>query len=378
MKTILAILLLATLPAYVYAQDFATRMSEAYHDTDNNFDLDCYYTQNKTWKLITPLGPTIKGSNILSRTFDVDNGVRRVRLDFSVKLSEGNTVFEALFDQRHLSSGKVKVRDILLPFIADRSFQEEFETNRVMCSVNFAYAAPFPMGDGNYHINVHPHTLYDWQNRLKEPVEKYLNDYSFMSIVLLETGNVRGNLVSITDFFAGIPPRLPEANYPSTLESVPYTVPLIVSPAGNSRYDIKAESEINVTLTGGNHNYCIWNTARHIIEGLMNSRSQAVVNFRYDMSAIVAQVRGVEGMSLNFPRRSVSRSNLLKDLLADKSLQASYHANYLSYFSGYLAREYAGMYKTYTLDYQAEGFSKVVTIQGTGKRDLKVTFRYFQ
>ncbi len=377
MKTLIIILLLATLPTYVWAQDFSTRISEAYHQADRNFDLDCYYNQNKSWKLITPTSSTLKGNNTLSRSFDVDNGARTVRMDFSVKLAAGIPMFEAVFDSRHISSGRVKVRDILLPYIVDRGFQDEFETNRVICSVNFAYAEPFPMGDGNYHINVHPHTLYDWQNKLKLPVENYLNDYSFMSLILLETGNVRGNLVSIPDFFAGIPPRLPETNLPSTLENVPLSVPLIVSPAGNSRYDIKAETEINVTLTGGNHNYCIWNTTRHVIEGLMNSRSEAVVNFRYDMNATVAQVRGVEGMSLNFSRGSVGRSNLLKDLLSDKTIQGSYHANYLSYFSGYIAREYAGMYKSYTLDYQAPGFSKVITIPGNGKRDLKVTFRYF-
>ncbi len=377
MKTLLISLFIATLPAYVRAQDFSSRMTEAYQETDRNFDLDCYYSQNKTWKLITPTSPTKKVTNSLSRTFDVDNGSRIVRLDFSVKLDAGVPKFEAVFDNRYVSAGKVKVRDILLPYLTDRGFQDEFETNRVMCSINFAYALPFPMGDGNYHINVHPHNTYDWQNRLKVPVENYLNDYSYMSLILLETGNVRGNLVSLTDFFAGIAPSLPETILPGNLVEVPLSVPLIVSPAGNSRYDIKAESEIIITLTGGNHNYCIWNTTRHVIEGLMNSRSEAVVNFRYDMSAIVAQVRGVEGMGINFPRRSVARSNLLKDLLSDPSLQDEYHENYLAYFSGYLAREYSGMYKSYTLDYKAEGFSKVLTIPGNGKRDLKVTFRYF-
>jgi hypothetical protein len=184
-------------------------------------------------------------------------------------------------------------------------------------------------------------------------------------------------MVSISDFFAGKEPKLPETNLPSTLENVPLSIPMIVSPAGNSRYDIKAEKEINVIYTGGNHNYCIWNSARHILENLLNSRSNAKVNFRYDMSAIVAQVRGVERTGINFPRASVKKSNLLKDLLADKSVQATYHKNYMYYFADWLADEYQGMFRTYTVDYEAEGFKKTVTFKGQGTRDLYITFRYF-
>jgi hypothetical protein len=246
-----------------------------------------------------------------------------------------------------------------------------------MCSVNFAYALPFVLEDGNYHINVHPHTIYDWQNRLKEPIEKYLSDETYKSIILLEADNVRGNKVNIPNFFAGKEPGLTLPNYPSSLVNVPYETPLIVSPAGNSRYDIRAENEINITFTGGNHNYCIWNSARHILENLLNSRSSATVNFRYDMSAIVAQVRGVERTGINFPRSSVARSNLLRDLLSDKAVQVTYHKNYLHYFSTWLADEYIGMYRTYTVDYEGPGFKEVRTYNGHGTRDLKVTFRYF-
>jgi hypothetical protein len=369
------ILALSSFPSW--AEDFITRMAETYRETDRNYDLDCYFSYNKEWKLITTRSMTVKGPNTLSRSFDVDNGNKKVTLDFTLRMKDGKILYEALFDGRILASGKLARRDFYLPTLADRNFQNEFETNKIMCSVNFAYALPVPLEDGNYHINVHPHKIYDFQNRLKDPVEKYLNDDSYISMILLEAGNVRGNSVNIFDFFAGKDPGLVMPVYPSTLVNVPLSVPLIVSPAGNSRYEILAEREINVTFSGGNHNYCIWNSARHILENLLNSHSSAVVNFRYDMSAIVAQVRGVEGMRLNFPRRNVAKSNLLRDLLSDKTLQNGYHASYLYYFADYLANEYIGMYRTYTVDYEADGFKKTVTFQGKGTRDLKITFRYF-
>jgi hypothetical protein len=352
-------------------------MVETYRDTDRNYDLDCYYSYNKTYQLVTPVNETVKAPDSLSRTFELDNGKRTISLDFKVKLSQGRVTYEAVFNRQATASGKLKLRDFYLPQLADKNLQTEFETNKIMCSVNFAYALPFVLEDGNYHINVHPHTIYDWQNRLKEPIEKYLSDETYKSIILLEADNVRGNKVNIPNFFAGKEPGLTVPNYPSSLVNVPYETPLIVSPAGNSRYDIRAENEINITFTGGNHNYCIWNSARHVLENLLNSRSSATVNFRYDMSAIVAQVRGVERTGINFPRSSVARSNLLRDLLSDKAVQVTYHKNYLHYFSTWLADEYIGMYRTYTVDYEGPGFKEVRTYNGHGTRDLKVTFRYF-
>lgn len=377
MKTTFVLSFILLLVSSAWAQDFATRMAQTYRDTDKNYDIDCYYSYNKTWKLITPKSDTVKGNSTLTRSFEVDSGDYTVNMDFRLSIQNGKVIYEALFEGKYLSTAPLKTRDFYLAPVSDANFSKEFELNKLMCSVNFAYALPYNLDDGDYHINVHPHTVYDWQNKLKEPIEKYLNDNKFQSLLLLEAGNVRGNSVNILDFFAGKEPNLVMPNYPSTLVNVPMATPIIVSPAGNSRYVITAEREINVTFTGGNHNYCIWNVARHISENLLNSKSSAVVNFKYDMSAIVAQQRGVERTGINFPRGSVNRSNLLKDLLADTSIQKTYHTNYLFYFSKWLADEYIGMYKTYTVDYEGPGFKEVRTYKGNGTRDLKITFRYF-
>ncbi|MBA2405375.1 MAG: hypothetical protein H0V66_11435, partial [Bdellovibrionales bacterium] len=165
--------------------------------------------------------------------------------------------------------------------------------------------------------------------------------------------------------------------YPSDLANVPLDVPLVVSPTGNNRFNIVANSEINITYSGGNHNYCIWNSTRQVISAFLNSKSEARIIFHYDMQAIIAQESGMEGLNLSFPRPSINRSNLLKDLLATAPVQAIYHASYLSYFRNFMAKQYSGMYRTFKLNYKTEGYSETITVQGKGLRDVEVDFTYF-
>lgn len=259
----------------------------------------------------------------------------------------------------------------------DVAFSNEFETSKIYCSVNFAYAAPHIINDGDYHINIHPHRNYDWQSLLKVPVEDYLNNANYKSFILLEAGNYRGNLVNITDFLTGVNYKLPQNDFGGTeLENVPLEVPFIVSPAGRNHYTMKARSQLNVTFTGGNHNYCIWNNTRFVMESLMRSKSEAKLNLYYDTKAIVAQIKGMERVGINFPKNDIKQSNLLINLLQNENTRGSYHRNYHYYFKTFFFKEFLGMFKTVKLTYQAHGFEREDIIQGTGSRDLEINFIY--
>ncbi len=281
-----------------------------------------------------------------------------------------------MLDETYVIKGALKKRDFSLAPVSNRAFDEEFETSKITCHVNFAYAAPVKLTDGNYHFNVHPHTIYDNQSRLKAPVEAYLNDPSFKSYIFLETGNFRGNLVNLHNFFANLAPQLPESNLSSDLVQVPLETQLVVSPSGNNRFVIDADKEVRITYTGGNHNYCIWNSTRNVLMALLNSKSEAKVVFTYDTQAIVAQQSGMEGLALDFPRGAVSRSNLLKDLFAQKSLLSNYHFSYLIFFRNLFAKEYSGMYRTFKINYKAEGYNETFVIEGLGKKHVEVDFNY--
>lgn len=376
MKTL--ILLSALLPAALFAQTYAERVTEAYLKTDKNYDLDCFYYYNKTLKLITPAGETIKGPDSFYREFFIEGNGQKLPMNFTVERKNKNFEYKVIINNEHVSSARLASRGFYIAPIKDQAFASEFETSKIYCKVNFAYAYPHELTDGNYHFSVHPHKIYDWQSRLKDKIEAYLNDPSYRSVIFLETGNYRGDKVNINHVLDGVDYKLPSQMFDSDLENVPADVPLVVSPAGNNRFRIKANNEINITFSGGNHNYCIWNVTRHVIEDLLNSNSTARVNFFYDMSAIVAQPRGIEGegLDINFNRRDVNRSNLLKDLLSKKELQKRYHSYYLQYFRDFIGDQYKGMYKTYKINYKAEGFETTVILEGNGVRDVEITLSY--
>ncbi len=360
----------------IMAMDFPARMQEAYTRTDKNFDLDCVYTYNNTFQLITPVSKTIKGPDFIQREFILENSQRSVPMTFLVKKDDRSFNYTLTFDNKYKSENKIKNRDFQISPVNNREFAQEFETSKIYCQVNFAYAHPTPISDGNYHINVHPHVAYDWQNLLQETTERYLADSNYKSLILLETGNYRGNLVNIDSFLSNFDYKLPKTDYETNLVTVPSDIELIVSPAGNSRYQIKAENEMNITFTGGNHNYCIWNSSRWLIMGLMRSKTQAKLNLIYDTASIVAQPRGMEGIGINFPKRDVNHSNLLKDLLLNTKNSASYHANYLDFFKRILLARFTGMYKTVKINYEAEGFVRNEVIKGNGERELEINFIY--
>lgn len=367
------------IPLTLFAQTFAERVTETYLQTDKNYDIECFYSYNKTLKMIVPMGKTTKGPDHLSREFLIEGNGQKLPMNFLLRRVGRNFEYQVVINNEHLSTAKLGRRDFHIAPIKDQEFAKAFETSQIRCKVNFAYAYPQVLNDGNYHFSVHPHKTYDWQSRLKDVVEGYLNDPNYQSIILLETGNHRGELVNIHHFLDGLDYKLPANKVDSDLVNVPVEVPLIVSPAGNSRYEIRAEREINITFSGGNHNYCIWNATRHVIENLMKSKSQARINFYYDTKAIVAQPKGIEGegLDINFNRRDVKRSNLLKDLLARKEIQARYHASYLEYFRDFIGNQFSGMYKTYKINYKAEGFETTVTLQGQGTREIEVSLFYF-
>lgn len=364
------------LPLSSFGQDFPTRVKSSYDLNDKNYDLECYYVRSNDFKLITPTSKTLKAPNEMSREFLIETSTASVPMSFKIIRSATSLDYSIVINKVHESKNKLKTRQFFIAPIADANFAKQFETLKINCAVNFAEAEPVILKDRDYHFNVHPHTIYDWQAKLKTPTEAYLNNSNFESYIFLESNNERGNQVDLHDFLDGKDYKLPPSALKSDLVNVPATTPMIVSPSGNNRFKVAANSEINITFSGGNHNYCIWNSTRQVLMGLMKSKSDARVNFNYDTKAIVAQQRGMEGLSINFARKAVNKSNLLSDLLSDTSVQSGYHFSYLIFFRNYFAQEYAGMYRTFKVIYDAPGYKETFIMNGQGTKDLEVTFNY--
>lgn len=363
--------------AQVELNSFQQRAKEAYLKTDKNYSLDCLYQGNEAFQIIYPVSDTKKTSSTLERSFVIETATKKIPLDFVLKRDGKKFEYVVTVDKKYISKAPLKYREFQLNPIADKALSVEAGLHKLACQVNLAYEHPYLLQDGDYHINVHPHLRYDWKRLLKEVTENYLQDPRYTSLVLLETTNGRGNSVNLNDFFDGVDYRLKQTEMDVVLTEVPEHVPLLVSPAGNSEYIFDVEKELNIVFTGGNHNYCIWNVTRHVILSLLRSKSSAVINFNYDSSAIVAQRRGVEGLGLDFPKNDYSRSNLLKDLLQNKSIVDRYHRNWLWYFQNTLGNRYIGQFKTYTIHYKAPGWEKTVVVNGKGTRDLVVNINIF-
>lgn len=373
----LFLMLLFLINSSLYAQSFQERMDEAYLNTDKNFDIDCRYSFNKTFQLLTALSTTTKTSYSIERDFLLDNGQITAPMHFSLKKKDGKYHYFITVDQQLVSSGRLGKRDFYITPFSNTSLSKTFESSQIFCSVNFAYEKPFTLKDGNYHINVHPHKRYDWQSLLKDSIESYLANKNFESLILLDTGNYRGNLVDIDTFLSGREYSLPQNDYPSDLVNVPRKTPLLVSPAGHNRYKLEASNELNITFTGGNHNYCIWNNTRRVLESLMYSKSLAQINIYYDAQSTVAQQRGIEGMSLNFPRKSIKKSNRLADLLRDnRDVAIRYHKTYYNYFKTFFFNEFKGMFQTVKLTYKSNEYQVKDLIEGNGVRQLEINLIY--
>lgn len=356
---------------------FIQRAAKKYLEVDKNYSLDCEYGTNSSFQIIYPTNKTKKTATTLERDFNIETEKKVIPMKFVLRRDGRSYRYEITFNNKAVSSGNLKYREFQLSPINDVALSNEVDLPRLNCQVNLAYEHPYYLTDGNYHINVHPHLRYDWMRKLKVPTEAYLKDPRFESIILLETTNGRGNSVNLNDFFNGVDYRLKQTEMDLVLTDVPEDVPLVVSPAGNSEYIFDVDKELNITFTGGNHNYCIWNATRHVILALLRSKSTGVINFKYDSSAIVAQRKGVEGLGLDFPKSDHSRSNLLKDLLQNKSIVDRYHRNWLWYFQNTLGNRYVGLYKSYTINYKAPGWEKTVVMNGKGSRDLVVNITIF-
>src|SRR5690349_5913961 len=91
------------IPLATYAQEFAAKVLDTYIQTDQNFDLDCYYSKNETFKLITPVNNTLKAPNQISREFVIENQDRKIPMSFTLSRLNKSFEYKVLLDRIHVS-----------------------------------------------------------------------------------------------------------------------------------------------------------------------------------------------------------------------------------------------------------------------------------
>lgn len=268
-----------------FAQTQEQRVKQTYFDNDKNYELSCYYISPKDFKLIIATTKTIRQYGELKRNFKIRANGKIIDLEFKLtksKRREGKYSFT--FNHDLQISGDIKKKSALIYsngknsfYIPtkkiekrNRNFVYQNEINKISCKVNFAMEKKLKItdSDNELHINVHPLDKYDRSKLTLNKVENYYGNSSYKSYVLLEEGNFKGNLVDLSDFLDMKEYKLVKNEYPMSV-LIPASVELKVSPAGHNRYDFRALNDIEITYTGGNHNYCMWNNTREVLMSYM-------------------------------------------------------------------------------------------------------------
>lgn len=377
-----SILLLSLSFAFIsfsaFAQNFDARVKQAYLTNDQNVDLDCFYYNPSRFKWVSSEERTQVEDAGLKRRFELNSSNAKMSFELRVYLNEEDKVrYSVSFENGEKLSGridKVKEREFYLHPTSNREFNQNFEISKLFCAVNFAKEAPLPLKTEKIHLNVHPHTRYDYLNLTSSKVEEYLEDGSFKSHILLEEGNFKGNLVDLDAFIKGGAYQLPQNFYPSDLNP-PRQSSLVVSPAGHNRFVWQSDQDLQVLYTGGNHNYCIWNNTRNLLYAYLRSPNEGRIEIQYDTQAIVAQRKGIIG-GLSFPWREHRKSNLLVDLFQNPKTAIKYHKNYFQYFSADYIAPFKGLFSSLKISYAAQGFEQTKVIKGQGSRELEIVIRY--
>lgn len=375
------------LSSIAFSQDINERITKTFNDSFLNKDLKCYYFQPKVKALINPVSETLYSNKSLSRNFKLDHLNDSIDLSFKLYNQGSQTRYQIVFN------GNLKYEGFLDKgnfyklmefgddgfFVSNLTYQsgdlalaEQHELGKVKCNLEIAKSKAITL-KSEQHINVHPHSRYDYLSLLAAPVTQYFSKMD--SYVLIDAANRQGAYIDYNKF-------LNTGEYTTAFEifdtqmQIPANIPMLISPAGYNDFVFESDEEVNIFFTGGNHNYCIWNNTRNIFWGLFYSDKAPILNINYDTKAMVVQRSGIIP-GISFKKKHTRGSNVLSDIFKrNPGVSDGYHRSYNSYFQKDFFLRFKGAFKTLTYSYEAEGFIVNEVIQGQGDRELTINLRY--
>lgn len=264
----------------------------------------------------------------------------------------------------------------------------EYNLNSLTCSLEIAYEDNYVIKNKDLHIAMHPYTLYDLDGESTVAIVKNLQDTTKEQLILLDdVPNIRkGQTLNINEFLLSGAPDLPIKPLAPSLSQVwqqmpfdiPEEIPMRVAPAGHLRFTL-TKSEHEITYTGGNHNYCIMNSTRRMLNAFFENPGKKKIVFNYVKEGVVVQWRSFKGMSeLHIPKKVFNKSNLLARMIenmTDKQ-RDTYFDGYFNYFTGYFLGIKQYMFKEATVIRRGVGVTKIQKVNGKGSGDITIEFNY--
>ncbi len=310
----------------------------------------------------------VKGSHIQT-LFQIE--------DFSFTISvdkKGNTRFHS--KSLNLTDSLDRRKNIKFNFDRTNSLVTKFKLNQLQCEIGVYYDKPIKVNTTNVHINVHPHQRYDKDGITIDTVERYLNDNHYTSIVLLDKEDFRhATRNNLRSFIEDGRSNFRTSDFGMPVVNIPQQTMIYSASSGISLYDIEVDN-LNITYTGGNINYCMWNNTLSMIRGFMKNSTGGTLNLTYDMDALVAQKKNKYfGPTFrdNGKYNSINVQALFK---RNTHLRNEFHKDYIENVSRYEIQYRQNFYKTLTFKYSATGTNYTKLFKGTGKGNYTIHMQY--
>ena len=358
-----------------------SKFEQAYIDLNKNASVYCSYNADAKDKFLKRVNTTVIPHKSFSSAFKTSNGEFEIKVSYIDEEVKGELIVESISVpvQIERNGWRYKTNDVEFDNKMIKNAKVDlstYEFNKLFCQIELAKAKTFNITEDSIHINIHPHPEYDVRRASNPNVQKYLDQDFKQEVILLDDYHLKGNGKSIEDFFENGYSNL--SRYTSLSE--PELVfadksPFIIGPAGHNTYNINVES-LEVVFTGGNHNYCMWNNARNLLDAALVSDTNSVVNFIYDTEAIVVQKGGMLS-DLSISRSVFKKSNLLKNILNNSSLKERerYLNGYFDYFAESYIKDKKHLFSEIVFNMSGI-IEKSKKVSGNGNKKLTVNFIY--
>jgi hypothetical protein len=194
---------------YPHMQEQDKRIEAYYSKVRQYKKLNCWSRFVSDMKF-TPIGHAKFQDQKLIQKIEItaEDGDQRIMELTYAKKDKLNLNFQLtdLVEQKVLVSGDTKINDNgmlkLKRFTVDDIGIEKYKPNWLECRFNFGKDDTYQINKSLFHINVHPHSFYDFFFRIKDQVSDYLKKYD--SVLLLEVqrrDNDVSSYINWADFF---------------------------------------------------------------------------------------------------------------------------------------------------------------------------------
>ena len=341
-----------------------------YKKLNENAQIYCQFKNYVSRPQIKAINTEFIKNQYLKTSFQTNN------IFFNVKVSmEGRDAVAEIQYQHEMIKGKLKKNFEIsfnrneINFYPNGAILKDLALN-LLCVTEVAVEKNYSLDSTPLHINVHPHGNYDQNNLTTDKIHTYFE--TFKSLSLLDDYNRKGEGYSIGRFIEDGFASLNHKYYPDPSFEIPETSDLLVAPAGHLKYDIDSIKSV-IHYTGGNHNYCMWNNIRRVIDGLFASTSGEEIVFIFHTNVIVTQRPGIIS-DISIPKNVYKKSYVLADIFKNMNAREykDYHDGYVNFFLDDLGKFKNNFFKTLEIVYNGKSY----TLNGKGLKDYRIEFIY--